>query len=88
VEIYGVTLGAGESIELQTKLISREDPPDEPIYQRNTNLEPGTEQVLKKARTGYVYETYRVYLRNGTEYKRELLCTSTYKMIQQVIEYN
>ncbi len=88
VEIYGVTLGAGESIELETKLISREDPPDEPIYQRNTDLEPGTEQVLKKARTGYVYETYRVYLRNGTEYKRDLLCTSTYKMIQQVIEYN
>ena len=88
VEIYGVTLGAGESIELETKLISREDPPDEPIYQRNTDLEPGTEQVLKKARTGYVYETYRVYLRNGTEYKRDLLCTSTYKMIQEVIEYN
>ena len=88
VEIYGVTLGTGETVELVTKLISTETPPSEPIYERNTSLEPGTEQVLKKARTGYVYETYRVYKRSGAEYKRELLCTSTYKMIQEVIEYN
>lgn len=88
VEIYGVTLGTGLSIDLKTKLISTQEPPAEAVYQRNTTLAPGTEQVLKKARTGYVYETYRVYLRNGSEYRRELLCTSTYKMIQQVIEYN
>lgn len=44
--------------------------------------------MLKKARTGYTVETYRVYLRNGAEYRRELLCNSTYRMIQQLIEYN
>ena len=45
-------------------------------------------QEKKKARTGYVVETYKIYRKNGVEYKRELLCTSTYKMIQQVIEFN
>lgn len=88
VEIYGASLGAGVSIDLSTKLISTTYPPDEPLYEQNPQLPPGTVQEKKKARTGYVVETYKVYLRNGVEYKRELLCTSTYRMIQQVIEYN
>ena len=88
VEIYGVSLGAGVTVTLKTELTSTEKPPADPIYQRNTALEPGTEQELKKARTGYVYETYKVYQRNGVEYNRAWLCTSTYRMIQQVIEYN
>ena len=33
-------------------------------------------------------DTYRVYLRNGQEYRRETLCTSNYRPIQQEIEYN
>ena len=73
---------------LATKIVSTTYPPQEALYQQNPLLPPGTVQELKKARTGYVVETYRVYQRNGAEYKRELLCTSTYKMIQQVIEYN
>ena len=88
VEIYGMTLGAGESIELQTETISTTRPPAEPLYQQNPELPAGTQKELKKARTGYVVNTYRVYLRGGVEYKRELLCKSTYKMVQQVIEYN
>lgn len=88
VELYGATPGAGQSIALATKIVSTTYPPQEALYQQNPLLPPGTVQELKKARTGYVVETYRVYQRNGAEYKRELLCTSTYKMIQQVIEYN
>lgn len=88
VEIYGASLGAGVSIELSTKLISTTYPPNEPLYEQNPQLPPGTMQEKKKARTGYVVETYKVYLRNGVEYKRDLLCTSTYRMIQQVMEYN
>lgn len=88
VEIYGATLGAGVSIQLETVLLSTTEPPDEPLYEQNPLLEPGTVQEKKKARTGYVVDTYKVYLRNGAEYKREKLCSSTYKMIQQVIEYN
>lgn len=88
VEIYGASLGAGISIDMATKTISTTNPPQEPLYEQNPSLEPGTIQEKKKARTGYVVETYRIYKKNGVEYKRELLCTSTYKMIQQVIEFN
>ena len=88
VEIYGASLGAGLSIELSTQLTSRTDPPSEPIYENNPQLAPGTVQEKKKARTGYVVETYKVYRQNGVEIRREWLCTSNYPMIQQVIEYN
>ncbi len=88
VEIYGASLGAGLSIELSTQLTSRTDPPSEPIYENNPQLDPGTMQEKKKARTGYVVETYKVYKQNGVETRWEWLCTSEYPMIQQVIEYN
>lgn len=88
VEMYGMQSGAGESIRLETKLISTNKPPEEPKYVLNTLLAPGTIRQTKKARTGYVVDTYRVYLRNGQEYRRETLCTSNYRPIQQEIEYN
>ena len=88
VELYGAALGPGIDIGLETRLISTTQPPVEPIYEQNPDLPPGTVQEKKKARTGYVVETYKVYRQNGAEYKRELLCTSNYQMIQQVIEYN
>ena len=87
VEIYGATMGA-ESIELATQLVATTDPPAEAEYVQNEALEPGTQQVKKKARTGYYVETYKVFKRNGREVGRNLLCTSDYPMIQELIEYN
>ena len=83
-----MTLGAGVGIRLETEVTSTTQPPNEPQYTQNPELPAGTTQVLKKARTGYTVDTYRVFLLNGQEYKRELLCNSTYRMIQEVIEYN
>ena len=88
VEIYGQLPGGGQSIELDTDLTATVYPPSDPIYEQNAKLPAGTAQEKKKARTGYTVDTYRVYLNNGREYKRDLLCTSYYQMIQQVIEYN
>ena len=88
MEIYGASLGAGESRGLVTRVISTTEPPAEPIFEQNPQLPPGTMQEKKKARTGYVVETYKTYLQNGAEYRRELLCDSNYRMIQQVIEFN
>ena len=33
-------------------------------------------------------DTYQVWYRNGQMFKREKLCTSTYKAYQETIEYN
>lgn len=88
VEIYGMRLGNAESVKLETELVSTTEPPTQPVYEQNVSLPPGVQQEKRKARTGYVVNTYRVYLRNGQEYRRETLCTSNYRAIQQVIEYN
>lgn len=88
VVIYGMLEAPGESLRLETKLVASQNPPAEPLYQQNPDLPPGTTQELMAARTGYEVETYRVYLRNGQEYRREKLFTSIYNMVQQVIEYN
>ena len=88
VEIYGANLGPGESRQLSTQVVDTTYPPEEPMYVYNPLLMPGTMEETKKARTGYIVETYKIYQRNGAEYRRELLCTSNYKMIQQVIEWN
>lgn len=88
VEIYGASLGAGESRDLVSQVVDVTDPPAEPLMEMNTALPYGTTKEKKKARTGYVVDTYKIYKRNGTEYKREKLCTSVYRVIQQVIEYN
>lgn len=88
VEIYGMISGPGETVALDTKLISTTNPPGEPAYQQNPTLSPGTQRLLKQARTGYVVDTFRVYRRNGQEYRRQKLFTSNYKMIPQTYEYN
>ena len=88
VEIYGASLGAGESRDLISQVVDVTEPPAEPLMELNTALPFGTTQEKKKPRTGYVVDTYKIYKRNGTEYKREKLCTSVYRVIQQVIEYN
>lgn len=88
IEIYGMRSAPGESIHLETELIATTKPPLEPIYQQNPELPPQSSRELKPARTGYKVDTYRVYLRNGAEYRRDKLFSSHYRMVQQVIEYN
>ncbi len=88
IEFHGMLSAPGEGIFLEARLISSQPPPSEPLLQHNPNLPYGTRKELKEARTGYVVDTYRVYTRNGSEYRREKLFTSKYRMVQQVIEYN
>ncbi|HSK68046.1 MAG TPA: VanW family protein, partial [Candidatus Limnocylindria bacterium] len=87
-EIYGMRTGPGETIALETQTTSTTKPPAEPLMQLNPSLPFNTTRELKQARTGYVVDTWRVYLRGGAEYRREKLFTSNYRMVQQVIEYN
>ncbi len=88
VEIYGVALNDGVSISLQTQLMSSTPEPLEVERRLNTELPYGTENVVRKARPGYVYDTYRVFYQNGVEVYREKLRTSTYRTYTQLVEYN
>lgn len=88
VEIYGVALSDGVEIALSVNLISTTPAPTETEYVLNTSLAYGTEKVTRKARTGYKYETWRIYYLNGVEINREKLRTATYRPYAQKIEYN
>lgn len=88
VEIYGMLLPDGVTIDLESTVIRTIDPPTDTKYVQNTKLAAGTQQTTIKKRTGYVVETYQIWYQNGTEIDRKLLCTSTYKAYQETVEYN
>ncbi len=88
VEIYGMTLGEGITIDLESEVTYVKEPPSEPKYVYNPQLKVGKENVTVSARTGYTVVTYKVWYKNGQEFKREKLHTSHYQMYQKTIEYN
>lgn len=88
VEIYGMSLGDGVSIDLESTVTRTVNPPDEPKYVQNTELAPGEQKVTISARKGYEVDTYKVWYQNGEVVKREFLFDSTYRMYQETIEWN
>lgn len=88
VEIYGMGLGDGMKIDLESEVIRTIDPPSDIKYVQNSNLTPGTQKETVKARKGYEVITYQVWYHNGKEVDRIQLCKSTYKAYQAVVEYN
>lgn len=90
VEIYGISLGEGTKILLETELEGGEPipspTPKRPEYLPldETHPEP-TVEVLVKGREGYKYKTYRVFYQYSAEAqdyvetRRELIRTSYYK---------
>ena len=87
-EIWGVTLGENVTIDLQSTVTKTLNPSTEVIYKQNMDLPYGSSKETVKLRTGYVVDTYKVWYRNGEEFKREYFYTSTYRAYQKTIEYN
>lgn len=88
VEIYGMKMSDGVTIDLYSEVTYTKKPPDETLYVYNPSLEYGTEKNTVKARTGYTVETWKVYYHNGVEISRVPLHTSHYKMYQKTVEHN
>jgi len=87
-EIWGVSLGEGVTIDLESKIVKTMEPPSDVKYEYNPELPYGSSKTTVKARKGYVVETYKVWYKDGKETSRELMHTSTYKTYQQVVQYN
>ena len=88
VELYGIGLGDGVTIDLQSVVTKTIPIPSGQNRVLDTSLASGTEKVTIKARAGYEVETYKIWYRNGEETNRELLCKSTYKAYQETVAYN
>ena len=87
-EIWGMSLGKGVSIDLESVITKQTNPPSEAKYVYNAELPYGESKTTVKPRTGYVVETYQVWYQDGQETERKLLHTSNYRTYQEVIEYN
>ncbi len=88
VELYGVRLGEGIVIDLESQVIRTLEKPTGIKEVYNPELAWGSRETTVKARKGYVVETWQVWRKDGIEIDRKLLCTSTYKAYQETVEYN
>lgn len=87
VEMYGKLLDDGMYITIEGKTTKTIAMPDE-IRTYNSSLMPGEEVVVKEGHKGYRATAYRIYhSADGTELRREVLCTSYYKESAPRIEY-
>ena len=88
VSVYGMSLGADASIDLESVVVRELPQPEGTKYEINTALARGESKKTVTGRKGYVVETWKIRKQGGSEISRELLCTSTYRAYQETIEYN
>ncbi|MCR5565885.1 MAG: VanW family protein [Clostridiales bacterium] len=88
VNIYGMSLGPGVKIDLESELVRTIPQPEGINYVVNTDLAPGETKKTVSGRKGYVVNTWKVWYNGNRVTKRELLFTTTYKAYQETVEYN
>lgn len=87
VEVYGYSLGENKRIEIESETTYTKEP-DEVVYTYNEKLPIGTKQQVKKPRTGYSVQTYKLWYDGDTLAKREPFYKSEYAVIYEEYEYN
>ena len=88
VNIYGMSLGPGVKIDLESELVRTIPKPESIDYVINTALAPGESKRTVTARQGYVVRTWKIWYQGNREVRREELFTTTYKAYQEKVEYN
>ncbi|QTE72462.1 VanW family protein [Clostridiales bacterium FE2011] len=88
VNIYGMSLGPGVKIDLESELVRTIPQPEGINYVINTSLAPGETKKTVTGRKGYEVNTWKVWYQGDREIKREVLFKTTYKAYQETVEYN
>ena len=88
VNIYGMSLGPGVKIDLESDVTRNLPQPQGTEYVINTELAPGESRKTVSGRPGYVVQTWKVRYQGDKEVGREILFTTTYKAYQEKVEYN
>ena len=88
VNIYGMSLGPGVKIDLESDVTRNLPQPQGTEYVINTDLAPGESRKTVSGRPGYVVQTWKVRYQGDKEVGREILFTTTYKAYQEKVEYN
>ena len=88
VNIYGMSLGAGVKIDLESELVRKIPKPSGVKEVYNPELAPGERKTTVKAREGYEVTTWKVRYQGDRVVDREVLFKTTYKAYQETVEYN
>ena len=88
VNIYGMSLGPGVKIDLESELVRTIPQPEGTNYVLNTDLAPGESKKTVTGRKGYEVTTWKVWYQGNREVRREVLFKTTYKAYQETVEYN
>ena len=88
VNIYGMSLGPGVKIDLESELVRTIPQPEGINYVVNTSLAPGETKKTVSGRKGYEVNTWKIWYQGNREIKREILFKTTYKAYQETVEYN
>ena len=88
VNIYGMSLGPGVKIDLESDLIRTIPQPEGTNYVINTSLPLGESKKTITGRQGYEVTTWKVWYQGDREIRREVLFNTTYKAYQETVEYN
>lgn len=88
VNIYGMTLGTGVKIDLESEVTRTIPKPEGVNYVVNESLAKGEQKKTVNAREGCEVTTWKIWYQGEREIKREVLFKTTYKAYQETIEYN
>ncbi len=88
VNIYGMSLGAGVKIDLESDVTRKIPKPEGINYVVNEKLAKGEQKKTVNAREGYEVQTWKVWYQGDREIRREILFKTTYKAYQETVEYN
>ena len=84
--IFGKLLPNGESITVEG--VTTGEVPYETVMQPSMVLAPGETVVTQSGKVGYKAEAYKIrWDADGNRISRELLCKSTYRATDEIIEY-
>jgi vancomycin resistance protein YoaR len=84
VKIYGQPLEDGVTIKVQNNVIKELKPGKTEVRYTN-ELPVGKTQTVRKARTGYLVEVFRIYYRAGVEIDRERVSKDTYPALNKIV---
>lgn len=86
VGVFGKLLPNGESIAIESEVTGTTS--FETVYQPNLTLATGASQVTQKGKDGCSAVAYKVRKdASGNTISREELCRSSYKTVNQIVEY-
>lgn len=86
VGVFGKLLPNGETITVEG--VTKDEIEYETVMQPNLALPTGMTAVAQKGKVGYKAEAYKIrWDADGNRISRELLCKSTYRSTNEIIEY-